>query len=152
MCRHKSYIAGLFLLASLLSCNSQSPRILPILGSCDLGRSTAKAPDEFRRLTNPLPFTTTTIDAGEELYLKSVKPVTCARCHGDDGEGLGPMANMFNPPPRNFTCAEGMNILEDGQLFWIIKYGSPGTSMPAFKKLEDEQIWQLVAYLRKLAQ
>jgi len=41
-----------------------------------------------------------------------------------------------------------MDPLPDGQLFWIIKKGSPGTSMPAFKNLEEEQIWQLIHYLR----
>jgi mono/diheme cytochrome c family protein len=37
-------------------------------------------------------------------------------------------------------------------LFWIIRYGSPGTAMPASGNLTEQQIWQLVTYLRKLAQ
>ena len=41
----------------------------------------------------------------------------------------------------------------DGQLFWIIKNGSPGTGMPSFKNhLNDTQVWQLIHYVRKLAQ
>lgn len=125
---------------------------MPLLGNCDQERNTIQAPDEIRHLVNPLKFTTGTISAGESLYQKQAEPVACARCHGKDGDGLGPMANMFNPPPRNFTCAETVNNIEDGQLFWIIRNGSPNTSMPAFDKLEDEQIWQLVTYLRELAQ
>jgi cytochrome c553 len=145
------FAGGLLLLCSLAACNSQPPRNLPILGSCDQGRSTARAPDDYREMINPLKFNSATLDAGEELYMDDAKPVACVKCHGKEGDGMGPMANMFNPAPRNFTCAEGMNVIEDGQLFWIIKHGSPGTSMPAFDKLEDEQIWQLVAYLRNLA-
>jgi hypothetical protein len=33
---------------------------------------------------------------------------------------------------------------------WIIKNGSPGTAMPPFDYLTDEEIWQLVIYLRSL--
>ena len=33
---------------------------------------------------------------------------------------------------------------------WIIKNGSPGTAMPPFDYLNDEEIWQLVIYLRSL--
>ncbi|NIP99686.1 MAG: cytochrome C, partial [Nitrospinaceae bacterium] len=41
--------------------------------------------------------------------------------------------------------------IPDGQMFWIIKNGSPGTRMPAFGNLSDEQIWQLVLYIRQFA-
>jgi hypothetical protein len=58
---------------------------------------------------------------------------------------------MFDPRPRNFQCAATVNGIPDGQLFWIIRYGSPGTSMPPHPKLGDEQVWGVVAYLRKLA-
>ena len=44
-----------------------------------------------------------------------------------------------------------MNGIPDGQLFWIVRNGSPGTSMPDFRGLSDEQIWQLVLHLRTLA-
>ncbi len=44
-----------------------------------------------------------------------------------------------------------MESIPDGQLFWIIRNGSAGTGMPAFSDLGDEQIWQLVHFLRTLA-
>jgi hypothetical protein len=44
-----------------------------------------------------------------------------------------------------------VNGIPDGQLFRIIQNGSPGTSMPSFKALRDEQVWQGVLYLRELA-
>ena len=149
--RKSVFSGGLIVLILLMSCSSQHSRQLPILGNCDQERKTAQAPGEIRQLVNPLKFSSENIDAGKELYQDKVKAVACASCHGDEGDGLGPMANMFNPQPRNFTCVETMNRLEDGQLFWIIKNGSPGTSMPAFEKLEDKQVWQLVSYLRELA-
>jgi mono/diheme cytochrome c family protein len=44
-----------------------------------------------------------------------------------------------------------MNDLPDGQLFWIIKKGSMGTGMMSFAGLPDEQVWQLIQYIRTLA-
>ncbi|MNC88750.1 hypothetical protein D3C83_46000 [compost metagenome] len=61
------------------------------------------------------------------------------------------MSHMFDPRPRNFQCAATVNGIPDGQLFWIIRYGSPGTSMPPHPKLGDEQVWKVVAHLRRLA-
>jgi mono/diheme cytochrome c family protein len=64
---------------------------------------------------------------------------------------MGPLAGQFDPRPRNFACKETVNGIPDGQLFWIVRNGSPGTSMPDFRGLRDEQIWQIVLYLRALA-
>jgi cytochrome c1 len=36
-------------------------------------------------------------------------------------------------------------------LFWVIKNGSPGTGMMAFSGLADEEVWELIHYLRGLA-
>jgi cytochrome c1 len=55
------------------------------------------------------------------------------------------------PPPRNFTCGVMMKDIPDGQLFWIIKNGSPGTGMMSFAGLSDEQVWQLIQYIQSLA-
>ena len=55
------------------------------------------------------------------------------------------------PTPRNFTSGATMKDIPDGQLFWIIKNGSPGTSMMPFSGLSDDEAWQLIQYLRSLA-
>ena len=114
-------------------------------------RKTAKAPDEFLARTNPLPASAGSIAAGKTLFLKTVQPVACAMCHGEKGDGKGLMASALVPPPRNFTCGPMMQHIPDGQIFWIIKNGSPGTGMMAFPGLPDEQVWQLVHYIRSMA-
>ena len=48
------------------------------------------------------------------------------------------------PPARNFLCGQTMKDLSGGQLFWIIKNGSPGMGMMSFVRLPDEEIWQMV--------
>jgi hypothetical protein len=44
-----------------------------------------------------------------------------------------------------------MKDIPDGQLFWIIKNGSPETGMMSFVGLPDEQVWQVIQYIRSLA-
>lgn len=116
--------------------------------ACPQARDTELAPAQIAARQNPLHVTPVNIASGKDLYQSSAKPVACKACHGKRGDGDGPMASMFEPPPRNFTCALTMSSIPDGQLYWIIKDGSIGTSMPAFDKLNDTQIWQLVMYIR----
>jgi mono/diheme cytochrome c family protein len=124
---------------------------LPPAAECPQPRFTGKAPDEYYTRTNPLAAEKADIAAAERLYLGGRGEFGCAACHGRKGDGKGLMAEHFNPPPRNFACAQTVNGIPDGQLFWIIRYGSPGTAMPAHPKLSENQIWQLVLYLRQLA-
>jgi mono/diheme cytochrome c family protein len=119
--------------------------------TCAQPRKTVKAPDDFLARTNPLPVSASTSAAGKTLFLKAAQPVACVMCHGEQGDGKGLMGAALLPPPRNFTCGAMMKDIPDGQLFWIIKNGSPGTGMMAFPGLPDEQVWQLVQYIRSLA-
>ena len=120
-------------------------------GVCPQPRETVKAPEEFLAKTNPLPASAGTIQAGKTLFLKTAQPVACVMCHGEKGDGKGLMGAALVPPPRNFTCGSMMKELPDGQLFWIIKNGSPGTGMMSFAALADDQVWQLIAYIRSIA-
>jgi mono/diheme cytochrome c family protein len=121
------------------------------LGVCPQKRQTAKAPAEFLQLENPLPPSKDHIGSGEKLYQETAQPLACKQCHGTKGDGKGPLGGGLIPSPRNFTCGQTMNNLPDGQLFWIIKKGSAGTGMMAFPGLSDEQVWQLIHYIRSLA-
>ena len=120
--------------------------------NCPQPRYTKKAPSDIYNKVNPVDPSIENILVGKGLYEEKAKPLACKFCHGMKGDGRGSMSLGLNPLPRNFTCAKTINDVPDGQLFWIIRNGSPGTGMPAFKKLEDEEIWQIILYLRKLAQ
>ncbi len=121
------------------------------LGVCPQPRNTKTAPAEFLSLKNPLPASPSTLKAGKALFLETAKPLACMNCHGPKGEGAGALGMGLVPPPRNFTCGKTMKDIPDGQLFWIIKNGSPGTGMMAFSGLSDDEVWQLIHYLRGLA-
>ncbi|MBK9306998.1 MAG: c-type cytochrome [Nitrospira sp.] len=121
------------------------------VGVCPQARTTKKAPAEFFKRTNPLPATPAHVRAGMKLYLETAKPLACMNCHGQQGDGAGPIGAALVPPPRNFTCGATMKPISDGQLFWVIKNGSPGTGMMAFPGLSDDETWQIVHYVRSLA-
>ena len=121
-------------------------------GVCPQPRKTDRAPGKFRRMQNPLSSTPDNIKAGETLFQQTAQPLACMNCHGTKGDGQGPMGAALSPPPRNFSCSETMNNIADGQLYWVIKKGSAGTGMMAFPGLSDNQIWQLVHYIRSLSQ
>jgi mono/diheme cytochrome c family protein len=121
-------------------------------GVCPQPRNTPNAPADFRKMVNPLPVSKANVSAGKKLFHETAQPLVCKQCHGEKGDGRGPLGGGLVPPPRNFTCGQTMNDLPDGQLFWIIKKGSPGTGMMAFASLPEEQVWQLIHYIRTLAQ
>ena len=133
------------------------PEVASSVGSepsaaCVQPRKTAMAPKDYLIRTNPVPASAGTVRAGKELFLRTAQPIACVMCHGEQGDGKGLMGGALVPPPRNFTCGAMMREIPDGQLFWIIKNGSSGTGMMSFASLPDEQVWQLIHYIRSLAQ
>ena len=121
-------------------------------GICPQIRKTVQAPDNILTQRNPIEKNREMLYAGESLFQIESQPTACKICHGVTGNGLGLMAQGLNPPPRNFTCRSTMESISDGQLFWIIRNGSPGTGMHAFKNLKDREIWQIVRYLRTFSE
>ena len=121
----------------------------PSAAECPQPRFTGKAPPDLYRRDNPIADSRANRRAGRELYEELTDPL-CVVCHGRNGEGDGQLAGQFDPPPRNFACAQTIGGVPDGQLHWIIKNGSPGSAMPNFDYLTDEEIWQLILYLRTM--
>lgn len=117
---------------------------------CPQPRFTGRAPPEYYDRASPLAAGADLSEA-RRIYVGDRRGVSCATCHGERGDGRGEMAGQFDPPPRNFRCASTVNGIPDGQIFWIVRFGSPGTSMPPHPGLTDEQVWKLVGWLRQLA-
>lgn len=101
---------------------------------------------EARALTNPTADSLDTVAQGKALYEGKA---ACATCHGITGYGDGPAAAGLSPAPRNFHHRGFWRHRSEGELFWVVKYGIPGTGMPAFGgQLSDEEIWAILRYER----
>ncbi len=95
---------------------------------------------------NPLPATQENVFAGRENFSHY-----CFACHGLDGQNTGvPFAGRMSPPVPQLNSPSVQNY-SDGQLKWIIDNGVSPSGMPASKGiLNDDEIWQIVIYLRHL--
>ena len=151
--QHLTYLVPLLMLGFLFLISwpviGNSAHKNPPAQDCPQHRFTGKAPADLYAMVNPLEINRRNRGAGKELYENLSNP-SCLACHGNKGDGHGKLADQFDPPPRNFACAATIDGVPDGQLYWIIKNGSLGTAMPSFDYLTDEEIWQLVMYLRLL--
>lgn len=63
----------------------------------------------------------------------------CARCHGDKGDGAGPVALYIDPSPRDLTKVAFMTSKPRDRFVASIQKGVHGTSMPAWEKVLNEQ-------------
>ncbi|BFU94845.1 MAG: hypothetical protein NTNFB02_15670 [Nitrospira sp.] len=105
--------------------------------------------DEARALKSPLPDSPETVEKGKGLYNGKG---TCFNCHGTSGAGDGPVAASLNPTPRNFHHHGFWRHRTEGEIFWVIKHGSPGTAMIGFDGvLSDEEIWSIIQYERSFS-
>ena len=82
----------------------------------------------------------------------------CAHCHGVTGDGRGPTAEFLNPYPRDYrpgwfkfkSTPKGFKPTH-ADLKKILIDGIPGTAMPSFKLLPDDEIESLVNYVKYLS-
>jgi len=94
--------------------------------------------------SNPVAPTDENLIAGGEVYAE-----LCSRCHGIPGRGPSVFGGSFYPPAPQFTLQA--SAYTEGELFWIVKHGIRNTGMPSWGRLlTDQDIWQVVAVLRRL--
>jgi len=95
-------------------------------------------------------------EAGKAIFVQN-----CASCHGETGKGDGPVGQALNPKPRdlskgNFkfdtdgdgeagTDTDITNVIKNG----AAAYGGSALMAP-WPTLDDEQIQDVIAYIRTL--
>jgi cytochrome c oxidase cbb3-type subunit III len=80
---------------------------------------------------------TESILAGEKLYTQM-----CSTCHGETGLGEGAKQGTA------LNNQQFLNSVTNQDLYNYVKYGRQETLMPDYEFLSDEQLNQLVAYMR----
>jgi mono/diheme cytochrome c family protein len=99
------------------------------------------------------PETPEMLERGKRIYAKR-----CETCHGEKGDGQGPVAPYLDPRPRDFTLgAYKFRTTGSGEpptdedLFRVVSRGVPGTAMSGWATLSAEERWQVIAYLKSFS-
>ena len=94
-------------------------------------------------IDNPFSPTRKNIEEGSKVYFGKG---LCVKCHGVNGKGL----EVSGHPPRNFTDPKWQDVRTDGEMMWVLKNGSPGTSMPirVGKVISEEEAWKVILFIR----
>jgi mono/diheme cytochrome c family protein len=103
-----------------------------------------------KALKNPVEPTTENLARGKKIFTSTG---ACYTCHGVEGKGDGPAGVGLVPPPRNFTDPQFHGLRTDGELYWVVTHGSPGTSMFAYAPqiISEEDAWYVVTYVQTLS-
>ena len=73
----------------------------------------------------------------------------CVQCHGGPGVAPAPFALGLTPAPVNLVHTA--RAWRAAEMYWVVKEGLKMTGMPAWRyRLTDDEIWSIIAFLRKL--
>jgi high-affinity iron transporter len=84
-------------------------------------------------------------DRGRALFARY-----CALCHGERGDGRGERRTGLSSPPQDLTDPAWQSRTSTLQVFRTLREGVPGTPMPSWAALSEDDAWDLVAYVRSL--
>jgi len=95
-----------------------------------------------RELHDPFPPTPAVLERGKAVYT-----TFCRVCHGDRGQGDGPIIPKFpNPPAYN---SDRVRTLPEGQIFHTVTYGT--SLMPSYAaQISVDDRWKAIRYVQTL--
>jgi mono/diheme cytochrome c family protein len=129
----KSFILSIIILSGIILFSFKSFQAKPWV-----------VPDKYIKMINPVKADAEALKNGKALWLKH-----CSSCHGKTGLGDGTKAAQLDTEVGDLTTAEAQKQ-SDGSLFYKTLEGRD--DMPSYKKKipDEEEIWQVVTYVRSL--
>jgi mono/diheme cytochrome c family protein len=106
------------------------------------------APVVRREAPKPAPLDAASLAAGKKLYMANA----CWTCHGNDGQGNGPVAAGLAVKPANFVLGNykyGGNL---GDIYKVLSQGSPNkaSGMVAYAHIPSNDRWSIAKYILSL--
>ena len=95
-----------------------------------------------RTLRNPLSDHEAVVAEGKALYARF-----CQHCHGSEGQGDGPVGQVYKGIPK--YNAKAQRTLSEGHIFHVITHGK-GRMYPHGTQLSQEERWKIVRYVQVL--
>ena len=104
---------------------------------------------EAAKIKNPTEATADSVASGKKLFM-----FFCAACHGPGAKGDGGIYGAFGGgSPTNLTEDAWQRAMSDGEIFTVIRDGIQLVEMAGFKKrMTDPQIWDVVNFVRSVAE
>ena len=93
---------------------------------------------------NPTTADEASLTRGQELFV-----INCRMCHGQTGEGTGPIAPFLANKPANLT-SDVVQSKSDGSIFLTITNGITGKMPPLNENLTVPERWDVVNFVRTL--
>jgi len=93
---------------------------------------------------NPVPADDISISRGKTLFT-----INCVMCHGETGEGNGPVSGLIANKPANLASVITQSKT-DGILFMTITDGVEGRMPPMVENLTVRDRWDVINYIRTL--
>ena len=97
----------------------------------------AKVPAKDHERQNPYHGQQDAVAAGQLIFLDH-----CAQCHGKDALGT-----KKRPPLRSDRV---QHEATEGDIHWLLVNGNMKKGMPSWAKLPDQQLWQVITYVKSL--
>jgi mono/diheme cytochrome c family protein len=124
-----------------------------VLGAYDTAGVEPRKPDGAAAAAAPPVAAASGADGDEGARIYHAR---CAACHGERGDGRGPVAAYLDPAPRDFTAGvykirstESGQPPTDDDLMRVVTRGIPGTAMPAWSHLSERERRLVVAFIKK---
>ena len=116
----------------------------------DFSKNTWELPEDADKTKNPVASNPESIAKGKELYLERAKG-NCIFCHGETGSGNEANFPRLRRKPADLTNKERMTAMTDGEVFWKVSKGINGIMPAGERRMNEEERWHVVNYVRTLA-
>jgi len=116
----------------------------------DFSKNTWELPEDADKTKNPIASSTESIEKGKALFLERTKG-NCIFCHGETGSGNEANLPRLRRKPADLSNKERMTAMTDGEVFWKITKGITGIMPAGERRMNEDERWHVVNYVRTLA-